>query len=181
PSIQATRRALPAWYHPGKLGTTNTRENGRIPQCLRDVHGVFTVGQLEAFVNDFPHPPTLAEPAQDDQPLPDGQHCWCALCIEARRAGCVDPETCHARAVQELDSLGEKWDPRSPLPTIDTLMASFKSVASRLVLSESEQLFDPLLESYSSLESGFCIFEPTKRPWSRSPLKTLPTPELLYA
>ncbi|KAF5342495.1 hypothetical protein D9611_001696 [Ephemerocybe angulata] len=178
---EATRRALPAWYHPGKQGTTNTRENGRIPQCLRDIHGIFTVGQLEAFVSDYPHPPTLVEPLQNGPPEPNDHACHCAQFTGARDAGCADPIACHERALSELDSLGEKWDPRSPLPTVDSLTERYKLVSSQLALSESKKVFDPLLETYSSLESGFRVFEPTKCPWSRSPLKALPTPDLLYA
>ncbi|KAF6748277.1 hypothetical protein DFP72DRAFT_758991, partial [Ephemerocybe angulata] len=58
----------------------------------------------------------FAEPTQDELDEPERNGCCCAICMAARDAGCADPDTCHIRASEELDALGEKWDPRSPLP-----------------------------------------------------------------
>ncbi|KAF6747931.1 hypothetical protein DFP72DRAFT_775337, partial [Ephemerocybe angulata] len=151
------QRSLPAWYHPGKRGTTNTRDNGTIPQCLRDVHGVFTVGQLEALVSDFPHPPEFHEPPQEEvDTLEPG--CQCTQCDLLRQKGCKDPVVCLERAVHELSLLGEKWHPNADAPTINDLVHRFKEVTATLVLSETEKVFDPVLSAYASREGGFRIF-----------------------
>ncbi|KAF5331228.1 hypothetical protein D9611_013068 [Ephemerocybe angulata] len=175
------KRSLPAWYHPGKRGTTNTKENGPIPQCLRDNHGVFTVGHLETFVREFPHPPVFNEPMQELDGAQVERGCQCEKCTTARSKGCVDPEICHRRALTELGLLGEKWHPASQLPDIDELTQRFKEVSSQIMLGESEHFFDPLLSSYASRESGFRIFEHSKRPWATTPLRARLTPDVLYA
>ncbi|KAF6758902.1 hypothetical protein DFP72DRAFT_807213, partial [Ephemerocybe angulata] len=158
---EEVRRSLPAWYHPGKRGTTNTQENGPIPQCLRDVHKIFTVGHLEAFVDEYPHPPVFPEPEQGANIAQVARGCQCEDCRDARTLGCKDPEVCYHRAVRDLNLLEDKWHPKAPQPTLDVLLESFRAATSGLALGDAEKLFNPRLDAYASLESGFRIFEPT--------------------
>jgi hypothetical protein len=66
-------------------------------KCLRERHGVRSVGQAEQ----------LAEPPPDHK----RRWCKCTLCQRLRRDKCKDPAKCIERAKRLLDTLPGKWDP----------------------------------------------------------------------
>ncbi len=84
--LPETAREMPIWYHIEADDRIRRIVTSRASTCLRDNHAVRTVGQAERMI---------AELAVDQGDPP-----------------CAHPQECAKRALELLDTLPPKWDPR---------------------------------------------------------------------
>lgn len=104
---------LPYWNHIGWPSTARHNNNTNHPICLRRIHRVYTVGDMQTNAKNY-------ESAQHKK----RSNCRCEECRQARALGCTDPNKCWkaaANLIQKLDPefvpqddvAAEAWDIRN--------------------------------------------------------------------
>ncbi|KAJ7055339.1 hypothetical protein C8F01DRAFT_964696, partial [Mycena amicta] len=91
--------ALPLWYHFGAKAGVSQQNNGQRQRCLRETHGVQTVGQgIE-----------ILERLQSDDHSPHWA-CQCEPCVRDRdESGCQNPHACAKTVAARLGQIQTKW------------------------------------------------------------------------
>ncbi|KAL1744250.1 hypothetical protein HDZ31DRAFT_25396, partial [Schizophyllum fasciatum] len=101
-------RAMPMWYH--ALSTPRMRTLASLSMatlCIKERHGIVNVGEFE----------DLAALRSQNGHEEDSDTCECLGYDDLRtRLGCENPDACYARAIEFLDTLPERWDPRGEHP-----------------------------------------------------------------
>ncbi len=143
-------RRMPMWYH-DQLELQVAKQLARTSQvvsCLIDRHSLRTVGDFEAFVLNFHAPGHLHRAS-----------CTCAGCEFARLGvGCPRPHVCVERAVQFLDALPPKWDPRGQHPVDYEGQLHEILEATGRELGEGLVLFNRRVTTKGSLGDAFRVF-----------------------
>ena len=70
------RKQMPVWFHKGQNPEMNPRNNGNWADCQRLTHDIWTVGEMEEYVNETQ---TLQHSMR--------KNCACDPCRTARRKG----------------------------------------------------------------------------------------------
>ncbi|KAJ2914106.1 hypothetical protein MD484_g6326, partial [Candolleomyces efflorescens] len=172
-TTKQTRRNLPIWFHPGRNPTREAPNHGTTVRCLQTVHHIFTVGQLQDLVANFPH---------DKVPKPDQEEeedlCYCQRCEQMRANECPDPTKCYETAKHVLKSLKPKWNP--DLQTIDP--DEFKQATERAIGNLRKDKFDHIfpngLSDYTKMENGYRLFTKKQTKWPDLQIKILPPHEM---
>ncbi|KAF5338264.1 hypothetical protein D9611_014618 [Ephemerocybe angulata] len=175
PAVTTTiKNAMPIWYHPGrKPGTRLAPNNGAIATCLRNVHGVYTVGDLQWLVDNFPHPtqgPGGTQPGSASGDESDDSECQCEKCRRDRAHGCEDPAYCHDIATNILDSLKPKWNPDDDRIDLEELLIGHEMLAMSFIPKGSERLFTPKLDEYTKESNGYRLFGKARDTWIGRPM-----------
>ncbi|KAJ3547210.1 hypothetical protein NMY22_g1747 [Coprinellus aureogranulatus] len=155
-SRDETKNSLPVWFQPGRINDSLTPDNGVYARCLRDCHRIFTIGDLVAFVNSFPH---NAVPPQTQQ-IRGAPTCICERCDYIQSIGCKDMFRCHNKAKEYLDSLRDKWCPLNGQPDLNKLTEDYETIQNTWNLSDNELLFTPKVDCYKDVANGFRILDP---------------------
>jgi hypothetical protein len=144
------KRLMPVWHHLGFEGIW-VHNNGQKEVCLRQNHGIATVGDLEALVTRVRH---------GDHKL--SGKCKCDTCGQDRLAGCTNPHGCSSAATRLLDKLPPKWSPC--LPGDDDLDLSEDMYGGGDVEDVEIFTFTSNLMVQGDLAKGFRVFtSPEKR------------------
>ncbi|KAJ3851382.1 hypothetical protein EV368DRAFT_17452, partial [Lentinula lateritia] len=99
-------QSMPIWYHKEANAEIRSMNHTNASICLRTKHQTRTVGDALNMTNRLQHP--------DHEPT---SSCQCTECTELREAyNCQHPHGCMNQALKLLNTLPEKWDPRSELP-----------------------------------------------------------------
>ncbi|EIW55709.1 uncharacterized protein TRAVEDRAFT_129231, partial [Trametes versicolor FP-101664 SS1] len=111
---EGLKTALPAWAHPA-LVSNRLQTNSPSAKCLRERHGVLTVGDcLRVARRLYPQPGPLAALHSS------GARCRCDDCCEDREAhGCANPPRCATLADAMLRQISPKWRPGPISPKTD--------------------------------------------------------------
>ncbi|KAI0327200.1 hypothetical protein GY45DRAFT_1257511, partial [Cubamyces sp. BRFM 1775] len=142
--------AMPIWYHPS-LEVKRDVARTPVAQCLRERHGVKTVGQCASMAARVTYP--------------DGAHraksdCACDRCLRDRiDKGCENPHRCALAASRLVARLHVKWRPSNCGP--EDGLSLTPSQRERNEVAHSEQgriLFDPSLTQALPLASAFRAF-----------------------
>ncbi|KAJ3507816.1 hypothetical protein NMY22_g16814 [Coprinellus aureogranulatus] len=157
------KRELTLWYHPGRSCDYTTPNNGSYAECLRNNHLLYSVGDIEWFVENFPHPPVHLAPASSDESdfedEPVTRPCECDKCSVTCAMGCKNPHKCHKVATEYLDSLYAKWHPKSNDPNLEEIISDYKTLREHDP-PEDEHRFDPALDDFLEVKHGFRILDP---------------------
>ena len=141
---------MPIWYHRASSRATRRTMNNKASKCLRQRHGVKTVGDV---LNK-----AQALHASDHSPR---RNCGCSHCRKERtETGCRHPDRCFKQAKRLLDGLPSKWNPQYPSPCRVNM-----SEQTRLDQDTSE--IDPYPENVRNIADLFRIFSrsrPTPEP-----------------
>ncbi|KAJ3858246.1 hypothetical protein EV359DRAFT_15051, partial [Lentinula novae-zelandiae] len=99
-------RSRPIWYHKDADPEIRSMNHTAASICLRVKHGIRTVGDTLDLANKS------QDPGHEQIPS-----CKCQQCTEIReKYNCNHPHGCINQALKLLNTLPEKWDPRSELP-----------------------------------------------------------------
>lgn len=143
-------REMPIWYHVKSLAT-RTLFNRGCSVCLKENHGIRTVGEME----------TLARKLQSNRHT-QRRNCKCAACKETRqRFKCLEPNKCYNRAQKIMDSLPQKWNPQSRQPEDYEAPPDHET----LLDDVEDRIFDMRVTETGTLADAFRIFtngEPTE-------------------
>ncbi|TFY51822.1 hypothetical protein EVJ58_g10361 [Rhodofomes roseus] len=94
------------WLHGEAEDRIRRLNSSAASECLRDRHGLRSVGSAEQIADNLTHPSHKAR-----------RNCACPNCKQSRlQLQCENPHACYKRARELLDQLPEKWDPRKPKP-----------------------------------------------------------------
>lgn len=92
-------RKLPVWFHLGASSDLNKLNNHLYANCLRQVHKVYTVGQLEELAR------------RHDPEHKKKKECPCRHCSLDRSKQCKKPFKCMQLAKEILTCILPKWNP----------------------------------------------------------------------
>lgn len=92
-------RSMPVWNH--AQATRKLRHGARASVCLRTIHSVVTLGDIQ----------DIADLSTVEGHRRSYAHCECAGCLPLRDRGCPRPNECIKRAKMYLDELAPKWKP----------------------------------------------------------------------
>lgn len=140
-------RKLPAWFHLGASTNLNKLNNHLYANCLRQTHGIISVGQLESMTE------------RHDSAHRKHKNCACRHCTEDKTLQCLKPFKCKQLTEEALTCILPKWNPQRCM-TPYTLSISPKQLQD----NENDRndqppsYFDPVFPSPDSLEEGFRIF-----------------------
>ncbi|KAE9396833.1 hypothetical protein BT96DRAFT_824151 [Gymnopus androsaceus JB14] len=95
------KRSRQIWFHGDASPRLRLLNNSRAAHCLKERHGLLTVGQAEDLANHL----------EKHEHFP-WDECECEHCVKAEELGCKHPHTCFSKAKELLDMLTPKWDPR---------------------------------------------------------------------
>ncbi|KAJ7429204.1 hypothetical protein B0H11DRAFT_1641344, partial [Mycena galericulata] len=139
---RAILRDMPIWYHREAESGIRRMNHSDASECLRDKHGVRSVGDAEKFAR--------CRTARGHQPR---SNCACAKCEQARTdSGCEDPHSCYQKAHELLNKLPYKWDPRREQPE------DYESQESGNPDDEGWIVFDKSITTNGPLANIFRIF-----------------------
>ncbi|KAJ3832003.1 hypothetical protein F5878DRAFT_548785, partial [Lentinula raphanica] len=98
-------RQMPIWLH-SEAADIHKLHNSKESRCLRQNHGVITVGDIETQAQK------IRTPRHGRR-----RNCRCTACETARNeCHCEAPYRCFSKANELLRTLPEKWNPTSDLP-----------------------------------------------------------------
>jgi ribonuclease HI/exonuclease III len=136
-------REMPIWFHLEADKAIRYKNKQKASRCLRDSHGVFTVGDTEKVAS------TPIDHKND-------QGCQCQGChVMRQNDGCKNPIACIRMARSLLDTLPKRWDPRSD-QTIEEKIA----IEEQSENDDTEGVwttFDPRTVVNTSLKDAFRI------------------------
>ncbi|THU95796.1 hypothetical protein K435DRAFT_665580, partial [Dendrothele bispora CBS 962.96] len=99
-------RKMPIWNHKEADQKIRLMNHNLASKCLQTKHMVRTVGDTEEIAK------TLLEEGHRAQ-----NDCDCQKCVHLKQSvHCAHPHGCMTQATKLLDTLPQKWDPRSELP-----------------------------------------------------------------
>ncbi|KAJ7484766.1 hypothetical protein B0H11DRAFT_1722699 [Mycena galericulata] len=143
------KKQLPIWFHIGadcKLSKLNISSASK---CLRDVHGVNSVGDLMNYINRID--PNRAHYQRSN--------CGCSVCKSDRNRGCSKPFTCQSEAAQLLNCVEPKWDPRRKLNQPNPALTPEQKSENVSALTDKKPItFDPDITVKSDLSLAFRAF-----------------------
>jgi exonuclease III len=96
------QKDMPIWHHFGTSDEMSTLHNKEAAKCLRERHGIETVGDLYDLTNVMP-------PNHQEEP-----ECGCNLCMHFKLLECEDRIGCLEMAKSLLQTIRAKWNPNSP-------------------------------------------------------------------
>ena len=109
---------MPVWFHKGQNPEMNPRNNGNWADCQQLTYDIWTVGEMEEYVNETQ---TLRHSMR--------KNCACDPCRTAQTKGCPNPAKCCQAAKKILDLLHPKWRPRPlTLEDLDCLQLSNEQI-----------------------------------------------------
>ncbi|KAJ7469511.1 hypothetical protein FB451DRAFT_1176747 [Mycena latifolia] len=116
-------------------------------KCLRNIHGVRTVGHILDIIQRNYHRHSRR------------RNCACNSCRADRLLGCDYPYKCQEEAIKILDCIDEKWDPRCTTnqPNAE-LTAEERTANSQALEDKKEVIFDPRITLNQPSSNGFRIF-----------------------
>jgi hypothetical protein len=91
------KESLPMWFHAGATADLKRRNNTNLAKCLRNNHGIVTVGDTLHLIERNYHRHSRR------------CNCACNSCKSDRQKGCEAPYKCQEEAVKIIDCLSEKW------------------------------------------------------------------------
>lgn len=104
------KKKLPMWYHIGGSKRLALYNNTPAGKCLRNNHGVKTVGDALIVANRTRH-------RDPDDPHEKTANCQCGACTQDRNTHqCRNPNRCALAAQRLIECLQPKWDPDSRTP-----------------------------------------------------------------
>ncbi|KAJ7032636.1 hypothetical protein C8F04DRAFT_1184821 [Mycena alexandri] len=140
------KEEIPVWFHPGGKKDLSRHNNSKCANCLRDIHGVRTVGHVLEIVRRNYHQHYRR------------RNCACNICRSDRAAGCDSPYKCHEEAVKILDCIDEKWDPRMAVNMPNPELTPEEVQQNSEAISDKDcVIFDPKM-TLQNLSGGFRIF-----------------------
>ncbi|KAJ3976609.1 hypothetical protein EV361DRAFT_789870, partial [Lentinula raphanica] len=134
-------RQMPIWLHK-EAKDSHKLHNSKESRCLRQNHGVITVGDIETQAKKIWTPRHTRR-----------RNCRCNACETARNENhCAAPYRCFSKANELLHTLPEKWNPTANLPE--------DSEPNELHQPETEGgiTFDHRITTHGSLADAFRIF-----------------------
>ncbi|KAJ7136377.1 hypothetical protein C8R43DRAFT_823550, partial [Mycena crocata] len=141
------KESLPTWFHIGGTEDMARHNNTKCAACLRENHGVRTVGDVLHI--------TERNYARHSR----RRNCACNSCKSDRLAGCDSPFKCQEEAVKILDCIHEKWDPQRTVTQTNKELTLDEKQANKEALAEKRAvLFDPSITLQGSRKEGFRIF-----------------------
>ncbi|EIM86442.1 uncharacterized protein STEHIDRAFT_57307, partial [Stereum hirsutum FP-91666 SS1] len=150
------RRSLPAWFHIGPDRKMKHHTNTKVAKCLRENHGVNTVGDLEDFGISRENEEHKTKRYPNSTKI---RPCGCADCEADRRRGCTDPHKCLRRAKIILAHILPKWHPQTQ-GNDDTLDLSKEDVEANETARANKQpvTFNPDVHCQGNLSQGVRVF-----------------------
>ncbi|KAJ3852475.1 hypothetical protein EV368DRAFT_74017 [Lentinula lateritia] len=137
-------RCMPIWYHKEADPTICSMNHTAASTCLRTKHQVRTVGDAQDILDQSQSPGHQLNSS-----------CSCEGCSELREMyHCDHPHGCINQTKKLLDTLPEKWDPRSELPE-DYQYENKLTEADKI---EKCMIFDARVTTEGSLADIFRIF-----------------------
>lgn len=103
------KESLPTWYHIGSKNHPSSLHRRQTVKCLKEKHKVIVVGDLVK----------ITKRLIDNSPEHSHsrrKNCKCKYCREDIRKGCTDPNKCTLEALEVLDRMHPKYDPRNKPP-----------------------------------------------------------------
>ncbi|KAJ3766253.1 hypothetical protein FB446DRAFT_654082, partial [Lentinula raphanica] len=131
-------REMPAWYHIETPDMARTHNN-KHSRCLRENHGVKSVGDLEEEAKK------LRTPRHSRR-----RNCRCVACVTARAQLCQSPFKCFSRANEIMRAIPPKWNPMGRQPSDENV-----EVNPNL---GNEIIFDKQITTEGTLADAFRIF-----------------------
>ncbi|KAL1688071.1 hypothetical protein GGG16DRAFT_60724 [Schizophyllum commune] len=142
------KERMPIWHHifiPLSKKPVYNSVHGR---CMRDNHGIRTVGETVALTQTV-----LDNPNHTTRPT-----CACAGCTQMRERGCDNPNGCAQAAKTLLAKLPAKWDPRVDFRASRKLTAE-EEAKNRVAKEENRAvIFDPEIEEERTMQECYRIF-----------------------
>ncbi|KAG1789813.1 uncharacterized protein HD556DRAFT_1213730, partial [Suillus plorans] len=148
-------RKLPVWFHLGASSDLNKLNNHLYANCLRQVHKVYTVGQLE----------NLAR--RQDPDHKKNKECPCSHCSLDRSIQCKKPFKCMQLMKRILTCILPKWNPATcTTPYMLTISPEqFTTIGNdQDDQDQTPCIFNPVLPSPETLDEGFRIFSASDPP-----------------
>ncbi|KAJ7430777.1 hypothetical protein FB451DRAFT_1038724 [Mycena latifolia] len=141
------KEELPVWFNIGGKKDLNRHNNSNCAKCLRNIHGVRTVGHILDIIQRNYHRHSRR------------RNCACNSCRADRLLGCDYPYKCQEEAIKILDCIDEKWDPRCTTnqPNAE-LTAEERTANSQALEDKKEVIFDPRITLNQPSSNGFRIF-----------------------
>ncbi|KAJ3002608.1 hypothetical protein NUW54_g5756 [Trametes sanguinea] len=143
-------RNMPMWDH-GEADKARIRRLGsrsRATACLKNVHKLMTVGDFEAFAAE-----------RDDPMHSKDSQCECDRCTSLRlEQHCADPDACYRRALDLLNTLPQKWDPRGEHPEDHEADLATRAEDTFEHAEGRTEVFDRRITTHGTLSDVFRIF-----------------------
>jgi exonuclease III len=149
---RTVQKDLPIWHHFGASEGMRLLHNKQAAECLRNTHGVKTVGDLYDLLRETP---------QDHLDEPE---CECGMCTHFNLLECGDSQQCLRMAKDLLQTIRTKWNPGSPEQDDGLDLSAEQQKTNNAALINKEPVrFDP---SITVMEEGgaYRVFtDPNKR------------------
>ncbi|KAF8832957.1 hypothetical protein BDN67DRAFT_861125, partial [Paxillus ammoniavirescens] len=164
------RKELPIWFHIGANSKLAQLNNHFYAPCLRDAHGVLTVGHLVELTTTLPTEHRKR------------RLCICQKCADARdNLGCVKPFKCFQLAKDLLNCLPPRWNPEDAAPQLVQNPTLTQVEETRRALNKREKiLFNPRIALSTPVENGFRVFSPMKEYLPNPACQEPPPPNALH-
>ncbi|KIK67643.1 hypothetical protein GYMLUDRAFT_115212, partial [Collybiopsis luxurians FD-317 M1] len=134
-------RQMPIWHH-AEAPDTRRLYRKNPSRCLRETHGITTVGETEALAQLTRTPRHTRR-----------RNCSCEACKNVRtQHGCQAPYRCYQRATELLNALPPKWNPTAPQPE------DYEPEELTQPAVEGGVVFDHRITEKGSLADAFRIF-----------------------
>ncbi|PPQ81141.1 hypothetical protein CVT26_011105, partial [Gymnopilus dilepis] len=138
------KRSLPIWYHKGLDETKSPKNNSPWARCQRQNHLIMTVGEMVDYA-------TVALPRRHNY----RRNCACQPCKSARSQGCIHPHKCRTAALELLNCLHRKWDPRNREEWEDTSDAGENGLGEE---NPGIVQFKPQIPCYQNVDDELRVF-----------------------
>lgn len=151
------KAALPMWYHVGEADGRSLA-NTLSARCLREKHGVLTVGECAAVAE------RLSRRGATGSPHTPKRTCMCYECERDRTVkGCDDPHRCAGMAAKLLQKLTPLWK-LSPVSRTDNLSLTPRRIRRNAEARAIDErvVFNPSVSARAPVESALRLFGPMK-------------------
>lgn len=152
---ESFKEEMPIWYHIGEL-QGRSLANSLSAKCLRERHGVETVGQcVRAAARIIEQTPRR----QGSSHSPN-KNCGCHDCARDReRGGCDDPHRCATMAAKLVNRLGPLWK-RTTDHRCDNLSLTPRRFQANLEADQVDEeiRFNPSVKDHAPIVTAFRIF-----------------------
>ncbi|KAF8059613.1 hypothetical protein FPV67DRAFT_1373029, partial [Lyophyllum atratum] len=133
----------PIWYHSDADPKIRRHAHGRTAVCLRDKHGVRTVGDAEKWAIRLTDSSHRVDPS-----------CECPSCMQVEEdVGCLHPHDCCEKAKQLLQFLPPKWNPTTA-PNEETRVPGDSNDSEWIVFQRGLVTSGPLADIFRIFTSG---------------------------
>ncbi|KAL7279519.1 hypothetical protein ACG7TL_007362 [Trametes sanguinea] len=143
-------RSLPMWDHAqaSKQKLRSLSSRSLATKCLKYKHKLVTVGDFESFAAE------RTDPGHQTR-----RRCECDRCTHLRMSvDCTEPDECYRRAVEFLNTLPSKWDPRGEHPEDYEEEEHAAAPVIYENIDEAVALFDRRVTRHGTIGDTFRIF-----------------------